>query len=120
MTRISFGELPAVTVRQGDYMWALDRRGNTIAKVDVEENAVVDEFRLEEKLSPPDEAWDMATVGGSLWLTAPSTRRFYELDAETGRVLSTVRTRSFSTEVHVAAGSLWFVDDGEHGSTSSA
>jgi streptogramin lyase len=115
VARIGFGELPSVMVPEGDYMWALDRRGNTIAKVDVEENAVVDEFRLEEKLSPPDQAWDIAAVDGSLWITAPTSRRLYELDTATGRVLSTVRTRGHTSDVHVAAGSLWFEDDGKRG-----
>jgi streptogramin lyase len=115
VARIGFGELPSVVVPQGEYIWALDRRGHKIAKVDVKDNAVVDEINLDKTLSGSDEAWDMDALGASLWITAPSSRRFYELDTATGRILSTVRTRGHTSDVHVAAGSLWFVDEGEQG-----
>jgi hypothetical protein len=65
LVRVGFGELPSVVVAQGDDMWALDRRDNTIRQGRRGRNVVVDEFRLGEQ-SRSGEAWDLEAVRDSL------------------------------------------------------
>ena len=111
--RIPFGELPSVTTRQGGFIWVLDRWGNKLGKIDPTTNEVVAEWDLNETFR--GDAWDLDAAAGSLWVTVPSKRRFFELDPSSGEVLSTIRTKGHSSDIYVAGGSLWFSDDGRTG-----
>ena len=113
---IPFGELPSVAVRQGEFMWVLDRWGETLGKIDPRTNEVVREWDLTEtfesnRIGP----WDLDATKRALWVTEPTKRTLYELDPETGEVLSKVRTRGHVSDVHIARGSLWFMDEGDPG-----
>jgi streptogramin lyase len=113
---IAFGELPSVTTSHGGFMWVLDRGDNKIGKIDPATNEVVEELDLTRTLGNRySSAWDLDAAGGALWVTVPDRRRFFALDPDTGDVVSTVRTRGFSTDIYVAEGSLWFADAGRPG-----
>jgi hypothetical protein len=103
-------QLPSVSVAAGGHIWVVDHRSSVIAKIDPTQNEVVDEIDLESELGRRVDLWDVESGVGSVWVTAPSRRRIYRLDAETGDVVGTIRTRTHSPDLYFAAGSLWFVE----------
>ncbi|HEX2196533.1 MAG TPA: hypothetical protein VHJ76_06370 [Actinomycetota bacterium] len=106
--RVEFGELPSVPAKAGGFLWVLDRRGDTIGKIDPATNQVAGAIDLSGLLGPRQPAWDLDAARGSLWVTIPGRRRLVELDPATGEVVSTVRTRGFVADLYAAHGSLWF------------
>ncbi|MDQ3951592.1 MAG: hypothetical protein M3279_01315, partial [Actinomycetota bacterium] len=106
--RVEFGEVPSVPARAAGFMWVLDRRGNTIAKIDPATNEAVAEIDLTGLVGPRQTAWDLEAVRGSLWITVPGRGRLIELDPASGDVTSEVRVRGFVSDVYAAHGSLWF------------
>ena len=103
-------ELPSVSVAGGEYIWVVDHRSSVIAKVDPAQNEVVDEIDLESELGSRVDLWDIEAGAGSIWVTAPSRKRIYRLDDESGDVVGSIKTRTHSSDASFAAGSLWLVE----------
>jgi streptogramin lyase len=112
---IEFGALPAVVVAHGDYMWALDRRGGGLAKIDPQTNRVVDIFKVGDgsNANPRDDVWDLDASDDWLWITAPAAHALLKIDPATGQIVERVRVGDFVSDVYAAAGSLWFQEKGE-------
>lgn len=109
VTTVSFGELPSVVVEHGGFMWALDRRGGGLAKIDPDTDRVVDTFELSDGTNTRarDDVWDLVASDDSLWLTAPAARSLLKVDPETGAV-DRVESGAFVSDIYSASGSLWF------------
>lgn len=108
-TTVAFGELPSVVVEHDGFMWALDRRGGGLAKIDPDTDRVVDTFEVGDgsNARPRDDVWGLVESDDSLWVTAPSAQAFLKVDPDTGAV-DRVDSGGFISDVYSASGSLWF------------
>lgn len=109
VTRIHVGQFPTVVAPEGDFLWVMDRDLSTLSKLDPETNEVVDTVSLE--TGSRDYLWDMVSGSGSLWVTAPSKDRIYEIDGGTGEIASTIHPRGHVSDVYWAGDALWYADE---------
>lgn len=107
-TSISFGELPSVVVEHGDYMWALDRRGGGLAKIDPDTNDVVDTFLASQR--PIDGFWGLVPGRDALWLTRPRAKQLVGFDPSSGKITESVEMDSHVSDAFYAFASLWVIE----------
>lgn len=112
---IAFGELPSVTTVHGDHLYVADRRGNAIAKIDSSSNEIVLERELGDLVKPRWTIWDLDAAGDYLWATIPHAKRVLQLDPETLDLEREVRVDGHVSDLHSAAGALWFTAGASRG-----
>lgn len=106
---IRFGEMPSIVVQHGDFMFAADRRGNAIARIDPSTNEVVLQRPLSELVDNRRwTVWDLDAAGDFLWATIPYAKKVFQLDTETLDLVRQVRVDGHVSEVYPVAGELWF------------
>lgn len=113
---IGFGEMPSVVAQHGDFMYAADRRGNAIAKIDPSTNEVVLRRDLSEVLDNRRwTIWDLDAAGDFLWATIPTAKRVLQFHPDNLELERQVRVGGHISDLYPTARTLWFTTGSDRG-----